>query len=244
MPTDIPIIGDVMAFIGTVLVAGGGGAVVAFGLIRLFAEKWLNTKFEERLESLKQEHRKEIERLRLTINTLMDRATKLHQREFDALPEVWGRLNDAFVRTCGLAFQFQPNIDDLPEEQLNDYLSKSPLEKWEQAAVKAATDKTGYYASRMVVHSLGDAFTTYNNYGLYLRKNGIFIESRLRDKFYEFEKLIQEALAEQHINVQQHNPLRPWKSEKLAELDQKGRSLLTALEREVRGRLWNADPNA
>jgi hypothetical protein len=73
----------VMSFIGTVLLAGGGGGAVVFYLFKLFGEKWLNTKFEERLATFKHEHQKEIERLRGTINTLMDRATKLHQREFE-----------------------------------------------------------------------------------------------------------------------------------------------------------------
>jgi hypothetical protein len=128
MPTDLPPIArEIMGWIGTIVVAGGGGALVAWGIIKLFAEKWLNTKFEARLESLKQEHRKEIERLRLTINTLMDRATKLHQREFDALPEAWRQLNEAIIQTRAIKFQFYANIDRLSEEQLNDYLSTSAL---------------------------------------------------------------------------------------------------------------------
>jgi putative transposase len=40
----------------------------------------------------------------------MDRTTKLHQREFDVLPEAWGRLNDAFVKTCDLPFRFERSL--------------------------------------------------------------------------------------------------------------------------------------
>jgi hypothetical protein len=96
----------------------------------------------------------------------------------------------------------------------------------------------------MMVHSFGDALETYNNYALYLRKNGIFIEGRLREKFYDFEKLIKEALVEQNTNLQQqHNQLRPWNSEKCIALE-KGESRLNDLQQEVQGRLWNADLNA
>jgi hypothetical protein len=232
----------VMSFIGTVLLAGGGGGAVVFYLFKLFGEKWLNTKFEERLATFKHEHQTEIERLRGTINTLMDRATKLHQREFEVLPEAWGRLNDAFIKISGLPFRFDPNLDVMTEEQLNEFLSKSPLANWEQNELKRATDKTQYYASHIVMHSFTDTLTTYNEYGVYLIKNGIFIESGLRDKFREIDQLMQEALTEQKINVlQQRDQSLAWKWEKIAALDRKGRELIHELEREVQARLWNAD---
>jgi hypothetical protein len=79
----------------------------------------------------------------------------------------------------------------------------------------------------------------YNGYGLFVRKNGIFIERGLLDKFHEIEKLMIEALTEQKINLgRQH---LTWNWGKQAALDTKGRPLLDALEREVQARLWTAD---
>jgi hypothetical protein len=61
----------------TLLTVAGGGAAVAYGLFKFFGEKWLNAKFEEHLATFKHEQQKEIERLRLRINTLTDRTTRL-----------------------------------------------------------------------------------------------------------------------------------------------------------------------
>jgi hypothetical protein len=61
-------------------------------LFKVLGEKWLNAKFEERLAQYKHAQQKEIEQLRFRINSLMDRTTKLHQHEFDVLPEAWSRL--------------------------------------------------------------------------------------------------------------------------------------------------------
>jgi hypothetical protein len=232
---------SILIFLGAILFAAGGGAAIAIYLSKLFAEKWLNTKFEERLSAFRHEQNKEIERLRLRLNTLMDRTTKLHQWEFDVLPEAWGRLNDAFDKIRGLAFRFDPNLDLMSEEQLNDFLSKSPLANWEQTELKAAADKTKYYASHVVFHLLNDTLTAYSSYGLYMRRSGIFIERGLRDKFHEIDKLMIEALTEQKINVLQRQDLLTWNWEKLAALEEKGKLLVEALEREVQGRLWNAD---
>src|SRR5258705_12641703 len=54
-------------------VSVGTGAVGAFAwwLFRLFSEKWLNSKFEERLAAYKHEQQKELERLKFSINAQM-----------------------------------------------------------------------------------------------------------------------------------------------------------------------------
>jgi hypothetical protein len=230
---------DVWAFLGTVVLAGGGGGAVVFYLCKVFGERWLNAKFDERLASFKHEQQKEIERLRFRINALMDRTTKLHQSEFDVLPEAWGLLNEAFDKIRGLGFRFDQILDGIPEEQLNDFLSKSPLTNYEQTQVKAASGKTKSYAHFLDQHLLTDALAVYNRYGIYVRTRGIFIERTLLDKFHEIEKLMIDALDECKIKVLEHEPLT-WRQEKIAALEQQ-RKLIEVLEREVHARLWNAD---
>jgi hypothetical protein len=90
---------NVLTAIGAFIVAGGGVGAIAYALFRFFSEKWLNAKFEERLAAYKHAQQKELEELRFKISALMDRTTKLHQREFDTLPEAWTKLNDAYGAT-------------------------------------------------------------------------------------------------------------------------------------------------
>jgi hypothetical protein len=58
----------------------GSGLIVAFTywVFRLLASKWLETKFQERLEAFKHVQAKEIEELRFRINSMFDRVTQLH----------------------------------------------------------------------------------------------------------------------------------------------------------------------
>jgi hypothetical protein len=81
---------DILAAIGALIVGSGTIGAIAFGLFKVLGEKWLNAKFEERLAEYKHAQQKEIEQLRFRINSLMDRTTKLHQHEFEVLPEAWG----------------------------------------------------------------------------------------------------------------------------------------------------------
>ena len=78
---------SVLKVIGFIVIAGGGLSLIVFHVFKYLGEKWLDSKFEERLQALKHEHGKELERLRFKISTALDRATKLHQREFDVLPD-------------------------------------------------------------------------------------------------------------------------------------------------------------
>jgi len=136
-------------------------------------------------------------------------------------------------------FRFDPNLDKMTEPQLDHFLSKSPLADWEKNELKAAEAKTLYYASRIVLHEMNDTLLVYNGYGLFVRKNGIFIERGLLAKFHAIEKLMIEALTEQKTNLSRQQ--LTWNWEKQAALEKEGRYLLDALEREVQARLWNAD---
>ena len=73
------------AILGYLLVAATGltglGVLLLF-LFRTAAEKWIGAKFDKQLEAFKHEQQVEIERLKFSISAQLDRATKLHQREF------------------------------------------------------------------------------------------------------------------------------------------------------------------
>jgi hypothetical protein len=130
-----------MEIVQQVLAALGGLAAVAiavaaacFGLFRVFGEKWMAAKFDEKLAAYRHEQQKELEQLKFKINGLLDRATKLHQREFEVLPEAWAKLIEAHSATVAVtsALQSYPDVDKMTSEQLVEFLKKSPLAGWEQ----------------------------------------------------------------------------------------------------------------
>src|SRR5262249_38991523 len=145
--------------IGAFILGGGALSAIAFGLFRMLGEKWLDAKFEERLAEYKHAQQKEIEQLRFRINALMDRTTKLHQYEFEVLPEAWGRLNEAFGHTGAVVSPVQsyPDLNRMSEEHVNEYLKKTPLEEWEKAELMAETNKTESFRKRVFWYRLSDA---------------------------------------------------------------------------------------
>lgn len=100
-------------------------ATAAFAAFQFLGKTWLEAHFAERLEKFKHDQNQEIERLRYRINALMDRTTKLHQHEFEVLPEIWNKLGIAFSST--LAFTSlatrSPELDQMGEAQFSEFLA-------------------------------------------------------------------------------------------------------------------------
>jgi len=97
------ILNEFLKLIGGVAAIGAASSAFAYAMFRIFTTKWIETRFSERLEAFKHQ---EIEHLRFRINTMMDWNVKLHQREFDVLPETWSLLTEAFNTIEPIALGF------------------------------------------------------------------------------------------------------------------------------------------
>jgi hypothetical protein len=230
-----------LAVIGSIVVGTGAIGIIGAGawlLFRMFSEKWLNAKFEERLAAYKHEQQKELEHLKFAINAQMDRATKLHQKEFEALPEAWGRLMDAHgvIMSVVSRYQSTPNLSEMRPGQLEDFLENSELAEWQRQAVRDAEDKTAEYRNQFEPFKIAHARTATRDFFLYFRKNGIFIRDPIKRRFDAIDQLMHSALKEHEMNFQHHT--REFKYIDL--LASEGEKMVRALETEVQTILWDA----
>jgi hypothetical protein len=234
---------ETVTTIVTTILAALGGVVgigaIALALFKIFGEKWLSAKFEERLSEYKHAQQKELEHLRYEINALMDRTIKLHQHEFDVLPEAWGKLNDAFglTQACVSPLQSYPDLNKMSEAHLEEFLSKSALPEWDKDQLRAAEDRTEYYAKRLDWRRQSEAEEACGKHHIYLKKSGIFIPSEVRNKFYELDALMWDALVEHRVNKEVGQI--PLMNSKVDAFRSQGTELLNGLERVVQRRLWN-----
>ena len=229
----------VVSYILSILAAGGGGGLIAWLIIKTFAGKWLENKFSESLESFKHAQNKEIEKLRFEISALMDRTVKLHQREFDVLPEAWGLLSDAFgiLRPVALGVGIAPDIRTMTPAQFEYFLSQIPLADFQKDELRNATDKGKYYLDAIMRHDLIRAKSACAAFHLYLTKNGIFILPSIKAKFSAFDDLLADVLMERQTSLDRGPDGQSFV--KGRELHTKGPGLLKELENDVQARLWS-----
>ena len=235
---------EVLKAIGVVVLAGGGLVGIAYAIFKRLGERWLDAKFEERLAAYRHEQQKELEQLRFKINALLDRSTKLHQREFEVLPEAWSRLNDAYWKAIAFVSPLQqyPDLNRMTAEQLEEFLSNCSLNQWEKSELRGDGDRNAYYIKRLFWHRLADMRGVARESHIYLLKSGIFLPAEVRAKFGAIGTLIWEALDERAVN--EEHDFVPRESVKQKALRDNGPQLIENLEQEVHGRLWNSEQAA
>lgn len=225
------------------------GATTAYAVVRWLGTRWLDAKFAERLEShkgalqrelesLKGAQQVELERIKFAINARMDRAAKLHQREFEVLPNAWSLLTDAFGIAMSLVSQLQvkTELDRMPQDRLEDFLANSELADFERKAVRESQNKTETYDRLLEPHLIARARKANQDFYFYFRKNAIFIREPIKVQFDKIDQLMQLAVSEHLVNYQHRTRERNW-ANKLAD---EGEKAVKALERDIQKVLWDS----
>ena len=178
------VIKTVASWISYIIVGGGGLSLIVYQIFKHLGAKWLDARFEERLQNLKHEQAQVIERMRFKISTLLDRATKLHQREFEVLPEAWAKANDAYWKASQVLAIMREvlDLDGMSGPQRENFIVKSRLMDWQKDEVRAADDKSKDYDEKIFWHDMSEAQSKAVESFRYLGVYGIFIEEKLRSK--------------------------------------------------------------
>lgn len=236
------LISDLPSLLSALGVTAVTAVAAAYGLFRYFGDKWLSAKFGERLESYKHAQQRELEQLKLTINTTFDRTVKLHGYEFDVLPELWTKLNTAF----GSAIQFvsplqsYPDLDRMNPKQFEEFLEKCGLDTWQKDELRATIKERWRVYSKMIFwKDINKVYDAYYHFNSYFIAKIIFIQPDLKASISELREIIDDALFERKVEEEHPNP-RHGRFEKCDKLRKEGRSRLDAIGEAVRLRLWAA----
>ncbi len=187
---------EMFKWLGQVVLWLGGATVTAFAAFKFLASKWIENKFATQLEAHKHEQAKELEELRHKINAAFSRVTKIHEKEFEALPEAWYKLQDALGRISGVTSSVAryPDPNRMDATQLAEFLKQSDLYDFEKEELRKAGDKNAYYQEGRFWHDLKyakDAFWDFHNYTV---RNRIFLSSDLFEQFQKIDDVMWEAI--------------------------------------------------
>jgi hypothetical protein len=172
---------------------GGGIAVVialtgvAYWLFQTFSEKWLETRFSERLEAYRHQ-----------LSTLLDRATRLHAQEFEVLPTLWDKLCTSMGSALGAVspLQFGTDLTFVGDAELEVILEKSPFEVHEKQRVRDAkqSDRGKLFRDLETQHRLQAAYADWRDFNNYAVAKSIFLDPALSGEVRMLTDMIYEAL--------------------------------------------------
>lgn len=228
------------AILGQVGLTVGVAAAAAWGLFRLFGEQWLSARFSERLEALKHAQQRELEQLRLAINTALDRNTKLHEREFAVLPDLWEKLNYAFtgVELIITHEMRVPDLDGMSAPALAHFLEAGALDADQRNEITALPiGKINPFVDMIFRQNYKLVWDACTDFSMNFAAKGIFVTPGLRASFRELEMIIWGALNEREAQgggPQANGAMR----EHRQRLEQEGSQLIKQLETDVQAKLW------
>jgi len=136
--------------VAKLIAAGGGGALVAYGLFQWLGRSWLDQHFRKQLEQLKHDQQKEIEQVRYQINSQFSRISKIHEKEFEILPEAWKLLQRAFGAVSRVASRFRrdPDLNGMGAPQFREFVASCPLPDFQKVELcdLKAPERNEYYS--------------------------------------------------------------------------------------------------
>lgn len=198
-------------------------------------------KVQEKFSAACARSNKEIERLKSELTKSFDRAAKLHQREFEALPQVWDKVSEAYWGTAGLVSPLQSHADlnRMVPKQLSSFIAQCELSEWQKDEVLASSDKTQKFNELNYWHKLSRTLNAHRDADVALSRIGIFVPDAIKEKLQSILDLVHSALVEDQIN-HEHPPIKF--SERLKnDIDRirtDGKAWMEDAEKLIKNRIW------
>ena len=227
----VGIASEIWGFVGKTVFAGGGGAVVAYGIFRFLGTSWIEHELATRLESAKAE-----------ILILAARRLKLHDREYVVFPELWANLNkicNSLTRAVA-SFQQMPDFSSMSEPDIDSWLKKAGLLDDERSFVIRQHDRALAYSRVLNVRDLNEAHKDYVEFRILFENNRIFLDPSIKRKFSAIDNLFWGSWVAKNMDLQGLSQYgkNDYLSEARKILHDKIRPLMEEIEELVQARLF------
>lgn len=232
-------IDQVLRLLGEVVLYGGGSAAVAFILFQYLGKGWIDARFAERLKAFEHEQAKELQRLKIEVESLLSGALKIQEREFTVLPEAWHKLNEAYSLTAWVVSPMQqyPSVSEMDDDELEEFPASGELRESQRTRVRRADrrsrDKT--YQDNIFWHRLNRAKKAVGELQNYTVSHGLFLPPPMKQQFSEMQPLLWNALTSLEVGKQADD--YKMQSEAWKELQANAVPLHQAIEKAIELRL-------
>lgn len=229
-----------LRFLGEVVLYGGGSATVAFLLFQYLGKGWIDARFAERLEAFKHEQAKELQRMKIEVESLLSGALKIQEREFTVLPDAWHRLNEAYSLTTWLVSPMQqyPSVGKMNDMELEEFLAGSELTETQKDRIRSTSkgrSRDNEYQSIIFWHRLHRAKSAVGELQDYTVSHGLFLPPPMKQQFSEIRPMLWNALIA--VEVAHEAEAYKMRSEAWKELQAKAEPLYKAIEAAIEQRL-------
>ena len=186
----------------------GGSVAIAYLLFTWLGKRVVENWFSKRMEAYKNAQAQELEEFKYKINALLNRVTKIHEKEFEVLPKAWELLQNALGQVGHMASPLQsyPDFTWMSETEFHEFLENTKLKKHEIEKLEylSPADRNKFYQERVFWHELYDARSRINDLHNFLLHNKIFLSKDLFEEFGKIDKMLFDTVLEMESNHESH----------------------------------------
>ncbi|PTB19544.1 hypothetical protein C9I57_17850 [Trinickia symbiotica] len=218
------------------ILTGGGAAAIAYGLFKWLGQKWIEDKFSQRLEHLRQTNAKELAELKVKWDTDLQGRLKYQEREFTVIPDAWEKLADAFGLVSWLTSRTQQyaDVEAMNDAELEQFLKDSELLETQKHQLRQGKgrDRADYYQHTIFFHRYQRVETAVRQFSVYANRNFLFMPETLFLKLGALSDLLYSALTT--VRIGHENRDGPMVGEAAEITAAKIRPLFDEVQRDIR----------
>ncbi|EGV51228.1 hypothetical protein Rifp1Sym_bq00050 [endosymbiont of Riftia pachyptila (vent Ph05)] len=183
----------IFQFVGYLAALAAGAFVIAKILIRSALARNLAS-HKTRLWRQQQQEMNDHKR---KVDALFRQATRIHERELDALSGAWGRLINAMSSAELTMEKSETSIDfdGISNDKLAELMDGQGFSDRSRKLLMASDDKRETYLELRRNRRVELAFAAVREFHEYVQKNSIFLGNDLKELFIAIDKMLMQAIA-------------------------------------------------
>ena len=187
---------DLFNILGKIILYIGSGTTIAYFIFKHLSKKWLDNLFDKRLEEFKRYQNEQLESYKFKINSVFNRITKIHEKEFEVLPEIWSKFVSAYrgVNILISPFEQIPDFENNTPDKIREYLSNNNFTDDDINEIMKSTDKITTYRKINLSYDYAVVSKDLQDFHDFVQYNKIFLRSDLFDLFTKVDSHLFEAM--------------------------------------------------
>lgn len=167
-------------------------------LLKYVITKWLDNKFESRIQKMQHDNELQLKKIEVQLNAKLDRETKINQKDFEVIPEMWVKISESFrmVNELRFSFQQQPDLNTRNDLEVRNIIGCYGMSQSEQDEILNSTDKNVSFSLWKDRNRSIEADAAYRDSVLYLTRNSIILGAELKMKLLALHRLMRAAITE------------------------------------------------
>lgn len=230
----------VVAFIFNLVAYAGGSVALAYAVFKTLGDRWLENKFKERLKLVEHGYAVELSKLKQRLDTSASGLNRIHQKEFEVLPEAWGLLDEAMntLKWVVSPMQSYTDVSRMDDEDWKDFIdnldSFGKADKRHLLGIHKQSRQNEY--NRLYdAHKNWLAEKAIREFQKYSARHSIFLPEELRVQFDAIKDLLWSASVSKSVGRQAEDwkmQLEGWKK-----LDEQADPLFQEIRKAIQARI-------